>query len=285
MKLNNKYTKFLFLANILLLNACSNETPLKESQLDISKPNMTDLDKWVETNYLNSYNIRVVYKWDQNAVDQNRFLFPPTEEKVQSALEIVQKIWLQTYSTVGGADFVKKIAPREIVLVGGRNMNTNGTITLGLAEAGQRISLFETDFIDRKKREDVKRFIRTIQHEYVHILNQYKPIDEKSFSKISTAYTSNWYAISDAAAREKGFISAYAQSNFMEDFAEMGASMLVDSKAEYEALINGIKSQKAKDDIRLKETLVVKYFKEAYKVDFNQLRAEAEKNTNAVIQN
>jgi substrate import-associated zinc metallohydrolase lipoprotein len=285
MKLKNQYTKFLFLANIVLFNACSNETPLKDSQLDVSNPKMTVLDKWIETNYLNTYNIRVIYRWDQNAADHNRFLFPPTEEKVQTALEIVEKIWLQTYSAVGGADFVKKTAPREIVLVGGRNLNTNGIIILGMAEAGQRISLFETDLIDRKKREHVKRFILTIQHEYVHILNQYKPFDEKSYSKISTGYTSNWYTISDEDAREKGFISAYAQSNIIEDFAEMAARMLVNSKDEYDAIINSIKSQKAKDEIKLKEGLVVKYYKEAYNIDFNLLRAEAEKNTNAVIQN
>jgi substrate import-associated zinc metallohydrolase lipoprotein len=94
------------------------------------------------------YNINVQYKWNQNLVDNNRFLAPPLQSKVQPALEIVQKIWLDSYKAIA-ADFVKTIAPREFVLVGGINLNTTGTITLGLAEGGQRITLFETDNVNR----------------------------------------------------------------------------------------------------------------------------------------
>ena len=284
MKLKTQYKKIILFSAIVLLGACSGEEALKESQLDVSIPAMSTLDKWIETNYVNTYNIKVQYKWDQNVVDNNRFLYPPIQAQVQPALEIVQKIWLESYSTIGGADFVKKIAPREFVLVGGRNLNTTGTITLGLAEGGQRITLFETDLVDKKNRDNVKRFVHTIQHEYIHILNQYKPFDEKTLSKITpTGYTSNWYATSTTVAREEGFITDYARSNINEDFAEMASTMLVNSKAEYDAIIAGITSVKAKADIKAKEAVVVKYFKDAFNIDFYKLRDEAEKNTLAVI--
>ena len=117
MKLKTQYKKIILFSAIVLLGACSGEEALKESQLDVSIPAMSTLDKWIETNYVNTYNIKVQYKWDQNVVDNNRFLYPPIQAQVQPALEIVQKIWLQSYSTIGGADFVKKIAPREFVLV------------------------------------------------------------------------------------------------------------------------------------------------------------------------
>jgi substrate import-associated zinc metallohydrolase lipoprotein len=284
MKLKTQYKKIILFSAIVLLGACSGEEALKESQLDVSTPAMSTLDKWIETNYVNTYNIKVQYKWDQNVVDNNRFLYPPIQAQVQPALEIVQKIWLESYSTIGGADFVKKIAPREFVLVGGRNLNTTGTITLGLAEGGQRITLFETDLVDKKNRDNVKRFVHTIQHEYIHILNQYKPFDEKTLSKITpTGYTSNWYATSTTVAREEGFITDYARSNINEDFAEMASTMLVNSKAEYDAILAGITSVKAKADIKAKEAVVVKYFKDAYNIDFYKLRDQAEKNTLAVI--
>lgn len=284
MKLKTQYKKIILFSAIVLLGACSGEEALKESQLDVSTPAMSTLDKWIETNYVNTYNIKVQYKWDQNVVDNNRFLYPPIQAQVQPALEIVQKIWLQSYSTIGGADFVKKIAPREFVLVGGRNLNTTGTITLGLAEGGQRITLFETDLVDKKNRDNVKRFVHTIQHEYIHILNQYKPFDEKTLSKITpTGYTSNWYATSTTVAREEGFITDYARSNINEDFAEMASTMLVNSKAEYDAILAGITSVKAKADIKAKEAVIVKYFKDAYNIDFYKLRDQAEKNTLAVI--
>jgi substrate import-associated zinc metallohydrolase lipoprotein len=284
MKLKTQYKKIILLLAIVLLGACSGEEALKESQLDLSTPQMTDLDRWIETNYVNVYNIAVQYKWNQNVVDNNRFLFPPLQTKVQPALEIVQKIWLESYSTIGGADFVKKIAPREFVLVGGRNLNTTGTITLGLAEGGQRITLFETDKVDKTNRVIVKRFIQTIQHEYIHILNQYKPFDEDGLSKITpTGYTSNWYATSTAVAREEGFITDYARANINEDFAEMAATMLTNSKVEYEAILNSIVSDDAYYAIKAKEAIVVKYFKDAFNIDFYELRDEAEKNTNTVI--
>jgi substrate import-associated zinc metallohydrolase lipoprotein len=284
MKLKTQYKKIILFSAIVLLSACSGEEALKESQLDVSIPAMSTLDKWIETNYVNTYNIKVQYKWDQNVVDNNRFLYPPIQGQVQPALEIVQKIWLESYATVGGADFVKKIAPREFVLVGGRNLNTTGTITLGLAEGGQRITLFETDLVNKRNRDNVKRFVHTIQHEYIHILNQYKPFDEKTLSKITpNGYTSNWYATSTAVAREEGFITDYARSNINEDFAEMASTLLVNSKTEYDAIIAGITSAKAKADIKAKEAVVVKYFKDAFNIDFYKLRDAAEKNTFAVI--
>lgn len=284
MKKLNFYKKIVVLSSVIFLGACANDEPLKDSILDVSTPSKTALDNWIDTNYLIPYNINVQYKWNQNLVDNNRFLAPPLQSKVQPALEIVQKIWLDSYKAIAGANFVKTIAPREFVLVGGINLNTTGTITLGLAEGGQRITLFETDNVNKKDRANVKRFVQTIQHEYIHILNQTRPFDEKTLAKITpTGYTSNWYATSTSVAREEGFITDYARSNINEDFAEMSATMLVNSKAEYAAIIAGITNQTAVANIRLKEAVVVKYYKDAFGIDFYKLRDEAEKNTTAVI--
>lgn len=282
-----KYNKIAGLCLLIItLVSCSHEDQPTESQLDYTQPTKTVLDNWITTNYLNPYNINVQYKWNQNTVDNNRFLFPPTVEKVQPALEIVQQIWLNSYKVIGGDDFVKKIAPREIVLIGGVNLNTVGTRTLGLAEGGQRVTLFETDYIDKTDRAVIKEFIHTIQHEYIHILNQNKPYDEKAWALISpVGYTSSWHLYTVAASNEIGFITNYARSNINEDFAEQASVMLISSKAEYAAILAGIKNPTAVAQIRAKEALVVKYFKEAFDMDFYALRDEAEKNTNAVINN
>jgi substrate import-associated zinc metallohydrolase lipoprotein len=284
MKLIQHYKKVLLMATLVVLSSCSSEENLTASILDTTKPQQSDLDVWIEKNYLTPYNIEVLYKWNQNTVDGNSYLYPPTQSQITPALEIVQRIWLNTYTTVGGTDFVKVIAPRQLVLVGGESLNNNGTKTLGEAEGGQRITLFETDYVDKTDRKSVKQFIHTIQHEYIHILNQHKPFDEKSFAKITpSGYTANWNDTTNPEANEEGFITAYAKSNIIEDFAEMASMMLVNSEAEYEAIIAGIVSPKAKSDIRAKEALVIKYFKEAFNMDFYKLRAEAEKNTADVI--
>ena len=286
MKILNKYKKLALLSAVVLLGSCAGDEPLKDSQLDLSTPPKTALDNWIDTNYLLPYNINVQYKWNPNAVDNNRFLYQPIQAKVQPVLEIVQKIWLESYKAVAGPNFVKNIAPREFVLVGGVNLNTTGTITLGLAEGGKRITFFETDNVDKKNRANIKRFLRTIQHEYIHILNQTKPFDEKSMATITpTGYSSAWYNTSDAVALEEGFLTAYAKSNINEDFAETAATILVSSKAEYAAILAAIVSPVARASIKSKEAIVVKYYKDAFNIDLYKLRDEAEKNTNDVINN
>lgn len=286
MKLFNKYRVFIFSIVVLILASCSHEDQPTESQLNFTQPVRTDLDNWIVTNYTNPYNIDVRYQWNQNTVDNTRYLFPPTVDKVKPALEIVKKIWLDSYSTVAGADFVKKIAPREFVLVGGVNLNSTGTITLGLAEGGQRISLFQVDYIDKNSRPDVSEFIHTIQHEYVHILNQTKPFDQQAWAKITpSGYTSSWYVETDRDSRELGFITSYARLNIFEDFAETAAIILLSSKAEYDAIQAGITSAAGKDAIKKKEALVVKYYRDAFNIDFYALRDEAQKNTDTVINN
>ncbi len=280
-----KYNKIaiLFLTLVTLIS-CSNNDQVEESQLDYTQPPKTALDNWIGINYLNPYNINVQYKWNQNTVDNSRYLFPPLIEKVQPALEIVQKIWLDSYNAIGGTDFVKKIAPREIVMVGGVNLNSVGTRTLGLAEGGQRVTLFETDYIDKTNRANIQEFIHTIQHEYIHILNQNKPFDEKAWAVITpVGYTADWYNYEIPESNEIGFITSYARSNINEDFAETASMILVYSKAEYAAFLNNIVSDSAYFALIAKEALVVKYFKDAFDMDFYALRDEAEKNTNAVI--
>lgn len=284
MKIVKQYTMAFLAIAAIAFSGCTHEDQPEGSQLDVINPPPSTLDNWIKDNYLYPYNINVQYKWNHNTVDYNRYLYPPQEDKVQSVLEIIQEIWLNSYTTVAGPDFVKNIAPREIVMVGGMNLDLTGTITLGLAEGGQRVTLFETDNVDKTDKENVKRFIHTIQHEYIHILNQHKPYDEKAMAKITpSGYTANWYATSDQDANEEGFITAYAKSNINEDFAEMAAIMLINSEDEYEAILAGIHSETAVAAIREKEAIIVKYFKREFNLDFYALRDEAEKNTKTVL--
>ncbi|EJL63355.1 zinc-binding metallopeptidase [Flavobacterium sp. CF136] len=286
MKILKQYRTLLFVAGILTFAACANDDQLGESQLDYTQPEKTALDNWIATNYLNPYNINAQYRWNQNTVDNSRFLFPPMVESVQPALEVVKQIWLDSYTTVGGYDFVKKIAPREIVLVGGVNSNSNGTRTLGIADSGQRITLFEVDYLDTNNRANVTEFIHTIQHEYVHILNQNKPFDEQAWQKISPGdYTGTWHLEVLQNSRNLGFVTNYARNNIIEDFAETASTILTSSKAEYAAILNSITNPIGKAKLQQKEAMVVQYYKDAFNIDFYALRDEAEKNTTIVVNN
>ncbi|WP_166922175.1 substrate import-associated zinc metallohydrolase lipoprotein [Flavobacterium poyangense] len=284
MKLLKIYKLVVLSLMILIFHSCSHEDKPTDSRLDYTQPVKTDLDKWIAENFTSPYNISAYYEWNQNMVDNSRYLFPPTVDKVKPALEIVKKIWVDSYTTVGGVNFVKKIAPREFVLVGGVNLNSTGTQTLGLAEGGQRISLFKVDKLDNKNRKDVTQFIHTLQHEYVHILNQQKPFNEQAWSKITpSGYTTSWYAEKEADSRNLGFITSYARLNIHEDFAETAAAILTYSKSEYETIVNNIKDPKGKAAVKEKEALVVQYYKEVFNIDFYALRDEAQKNTDTVV--
>jgi len=286
MKIVKIYRAIILVTGILSFVACAHEEPLSESQLDYTQPVETVLDNWIEVNYLKPYNINAQYKWNQNTVDNNRFLFPPMVDKVQPALDVVKKIWLDSYTTVGGIDFVKKVCPREIVLVGGVNSNTNGTRTLGIADSGQRITLFEVDYLNTKNRENVTEFIHTIQHEYVHILNQNKPFDQQAWQKISPAdYTGTWHLEDLEDSRNLGFITNYARNNVIEDFAETASTILTTSKAEYAAILASIADPNGRAKLKQKEAIVVQYYKDAFNMDFYALRDIAEINTNNVVNN
>lgn len=286
MKILKKYSGIVLFAVILFLGACAQEEPLTESQLDYSEPEKTELDNWIETNFLDPYNINAQYKWNQNTVDNTRFLFPPMVTKVQPALDVVKQIWLDSYTAVGGSDFVKIICPREIVLVGGVNSNSNGTRTLGIADSGQRITLFEVDYLNTKNRANVTEFIHTIQHEYVHILNQNKSFDKQAWQKISPGdYTGTWHLENLTVSRNLGFVTNYARNNVTEDFAETASTILTSSKAEYAALLATITDPNGKAKLKQKEAIVVQYYKDAFNIDFYALRDAAEINTNKVINN
>lgn len=282
----NKYLVYFggaALAIGALFASCEKEDKLGESVLNVTPGEKSDLDRWLDTEFRDAYNIRVFYRWDPYKVDLERYLNPPSEEKVRPALEVVKGIWIDTYTKVAGEFFIKKIAPREIVLVGSRNMNTNGTVTLGMAEQGYRITLFDVDILKLDNREAVKQYIHTIQHEYVHILNQTTNFDVEGYTKITGGdYRADWNGVSDAEALRKGFISSYSMKDAKEDFAEQASWMLRDIQ-EYETRVNNV-SAEGRAKIRQKEAIVVEYYKTAFGIDFYELCRVAREKTYEIVE-
>ena len=278
-------TKIYFLIGwLIFMTACQKEETITKSLLDTNKPQLNNLDSWLENNFTTPYNIEVLYRWNENKTKLERYLHPPKLERVQPTMEAIKKIWLDSYKEVAGENFVKKIAPRELLLIGGRNLNPSGTITLGVAENGLRITFFNVDIVNLKDRTSLIEFIETIQHEYVHILNQNIPFDEESYQKITpSGYTGEWFNETTADSRELGYITNYARSNEIEDFAEMVTAMLSNTKAEYDAIINGISSSTAKANLRKKETFVVTYFKRNFAIDLYELQKVVADKTTEVL--
>lgn len=276
---------FSLIVSGLLLAACGSDDDLSAgSNLDTTPAEFNALDTWIGDNFVTPYNIEVIYRWSESLVEQDRYLYPPLADSVQPALNVVRKLWIEPYTAVGGAGFVERIAPRQIVLVGGRNVNPSGTITLGLAEAGKRITLFEIDLLDKAERAEIDQFIHTIQHEYVHILNQTKPFDEEAYGTISPeGYTAQWFNETTANSRKLGFITSYARASEIEDFAEMASTMLNMSRPEWDTLVTRI-GDIGTERLRRKERIVVDYYKNAYDIDLYVLQDSVYRATMRLIE-
>ena len=286
MKAMKKYIKItLVCVAVLCFMSCSNGSDsVGESEIDTNPPILNRLDVWLRSSFVAPYNIEIRYKWDINDTDIDRFLHPPFESSVRPVANALQKAWIEPYTAVGGEDFIKKIAPRQFTFVGSFNFNPNSpTITLGIAEAGTRITLFNIDFLDFKDINSIKQPLKTVQHEYGHILNQNIPFDV-AYGQINPEdYSAQWFNRTDAEARELGYITAYGSSQEGEDFVEMISEMLTNSREEYNAIVNSISSDRARSIIRQKENLVAEYYRTNFGIDIYELQDLIDKATKDLV--
>jgi substrate import-associated zinc metallohydrolase lipoprotein len=234
------------------------------------------IDTWLEQTFTKPYNIEVKYRWDPYEIPLNKTLVPPLVEKVQPTMEAVKAIWIDPYEAEAGSDFIKKFCPKQYVLVGSLNWNNNGTVVLGTAEGGRKVTLYEINDFSKKNVAGVKRMLHTIHHEFGHILHQ-NILYPLPFKQITPGtYTSNWYNVSDAEALALGYITPYSMSGPDEDFVEILATMLVEGKTGFDAMVNKNPSAVAKAALRQKEQIVVDYLKKTYNIDFKSLQTRTQ---------
>lgn len=275
MKLTNRIILILLLI-AAFSTSCKKEEDLGSSNIIVVTPDRQGLDKWIYDNYVTPLNIEVKYKWDDSELDLDKKLVPPLESQVQPYLDVVKKVWIDPYTDakiVPDQTFLKRLSPKQLVLVGSLNYNTDGTVTLGTAEGGRKIVLYEVNTFNKANKEQVVRMLHTMQHEFGHILHQNKmyPTD---FKKITPKYTATWTNYSLETAYKDGYISQYARSNPDEDFVEMIAALLTMSSTEYNTLLTNIESAypDGADKIRQKEKYVANYYKDKYNIDIYALQ-------------
>ncbi|RAJ08580.1 substrate import-associated zinc metallohydrolase lipoprotein [Chitinophaga skermanii] len=229
------------------------------------------IDTFIINEYIIPYNISVKFRWDPFEVPTNKFLVPVKEDVVIPVMTIVKQIWINPYEQMLGKGFIQKYAPKQYVLVGSANYNNDGTIVLGEAEGGRKITLYQLNKFDRKNVPFVKQMLHTIHHEFAHILHQ-TILYQREYKQITPGgYTATWYNTSNAQALALGFITPYARSNSDEDFVEMISTMLVEGKAGFDAIVNA-QTPAARDLLRRKEALVSAYMLDKWKVDIYELQ-------------
>lgn len=276
-----KRTFYKLIAIVLLfaIYSCKKEENL---EVDLNKFNVDNyvkgpIDNWLLTNLEQPYNIQTSYRFERNLTDVDRDLSPVDLEKVEPMMNAVLQTFLLPYEKVAGKTFIKTYTPKQFVLYGSPSYNSNGSITLGSADAGRTVILYEVNGLDFNNSTDVKRKIRTIHHEFTHILNQ-NIVIPAAFEQISKAeYTANWTGSvnSAAVAKDLGFISRYSRSSYREDFAEMSAHLLVEGQVFFENYLAS-SNEEAAAKLREKEKMVYSYFKDHYNIDFKALQNEVQ---------
>jgi substrate import-associated zinc metallohydrolase lipoprotein len=266
-----KKTFAILIIPAIILSSCNQQDAVLNVDYLQYKTKPTEIDSWISENYVDPFNIEVKYKWDPYELALNKVLVPPKEEMVIPVMDMVKKTWINPYVNVAGADFMKIHAPKQFVLVGSPQYNNDGTIVLGEAESGRKVTLFLVNYFVRTDKPAVKQMLHTIHHEFAHILHQ-TVLYPREFKQITSfGYTATWYNTSDQSALDLGFITPYARAGADEDFVEMISTMLVEGKTAWKEKLNNASPQ-GKAYLKQKEQVVVAYFKESWGIDFYNLQ-------------
>jgi len=271
-----RYLVFTFLiAGSILFNSCSKKeedltTPI--AGLGGVRYQKSPLDIEIYETYTKPYNIEVVYRWDAGLMGFTTVLVPADENRVLPVMNILKKGWIEPFEEIVGSDFVKRYVPKQYVLIGSYAYTSSGNIVLGSADQGLKVNMYGINQINLKSMDGVRQVLGTVHHELAHVLHQniMYPAD---FELVCAGdYDSNGLNISQAVARSLGFTGGYGMTSPNEDFATLVSTMLNNSKAEFDAIINSIPEELGRTRLREKENIVVTYFLQAWNIDFWELQ-------------
>jgi substrate import-associated zinc metallohydrolase lipoprotein len=198
------------------------------------------LDSFLYENYLKKYNLEFIYKMRTEGTDLNYNLVPATYSNAKKMAVLTKYLWFDVYDSVVSPYFLKENGMRMIQLIGSPAYNpANGTIILGLAEGGIKISLFRVNDLNTGDVPEMNEYyFKTMHHEFAHILHQTKTYPKK-FRLISyqNYMTFGWENRNDSVAASLGFVSPYAGSEVREDFVEVIANYIVKTDADWATIL------------------------------------------------
>ncbi len=299
---------FLFIALPLIcavFSACGEDDLSSDSVIKEEVNEPTEFDNWLEENYRAPYNIRFLYRYEDIESDMSYDLVPAEEIYSRIIAKMIRYLWLDPYTEVTDIHFMREYSPRLIQVIGSGAYNANGTVQLGTAEGGLKITLYVGNWLETNplgngspmieinynngtdesdgytvrllSKDDVNfYYLHTIHHEFAHILNQHKAYTT-DFNTVSKGdYSAQWNSLSDAEAAEKGFISAYASSAPGEDFVEVFAYYVTLSDEEWNDRLEGAGTEGA-GRITRKLAIVKDYMMKEWGMDVDRLRQELDR--------
>ena len=240
----------------------------------------TPLDAWLYDNFVTPYNIEFAYRYQDMESDMVYNLTPASYEKSVQMAKLVRHLCLQSYDEVTGSqEFIRNYFPKMIYLVGSPAYNNNGSVVLGTAEGGTKITLYAVNRMDPTDVNLLNEwYFKTIHHEFAHILHQTKPystdFDQITGTSESSRYVGNdcWdvYA-TESAALKAGFISRYAATSADEDFVELISIYVTNTASTWSSMLSTAGST-GRSMIESKFEIAYKYMQNEWNIDLDQLR-------------
>ncbi len=301
------------------LASCSDDDLSSKSVIQMTELEQTELDKWLERNYVTPYNIVMKYRYEYNETDQYYYTVPPRYEDAITMAHIVKYSCIEAYNEVRGVDFTRRYFPKQFYLEGEWHWLANGSgKVLGEAEGGKKIFLMGLNYInDYMGSVDMLNefYLKTIHHEFSHILHQ--TVDfPVSFKQVTpSGYVSDKWMDSpyDVGYLQRGFISAYSQQSAIEDFAETLSTYLTVTaeqwedylaEAAYEIKLDTVYNSNGqpqtdlygnvqtterksptpgRDNIESKLDIVRTYMNDTWQIDIDQLRQSILRRENDIV--
>src|SRR5690349_19913852 len=170
--MKRRYLVLFCIAFMGTLSSCYDEQVI--SKPVIVYPASTDpIDIYIQDNFIDKYGVAVRYKYVDRYVDPTKKVTPPRRSAVIPMLDFLTDYWINPWIEVpNGKRFFQNYVPAEMVFIGSTIFNGDGTVTLGTADAGARITLTEVNDVDPQNLQWVLRQLGTIYHEFAHIVHQ-----------------------------------------------------------------------------------------------------------------
>jgi len=275
-------------------SSCEEDKLNDESIFDTTSPIRNEFDNWLLENYINPYNIEFKYKMEDIENPPQYYLTPAEIEKSIALAKIIKHVWLESYDEIGGEMFTKQFVPRVLHLIGSPAYENNGTMVLGTAEGGLKVTLYmvnqiNVDNIDMGILNYY--YLKTMHHEFGHILHQTKNYDP-GFQRISEGnyVGGNWYlqeqSIGLSGVVSMGFITPYSMNLPDDDFVELLSVYLTDSPYSWEYIMNqpkDIVSAEGKAILNQKLNILKNYMQDSWDIDLDELRAVVQRRTAEVM--
>lgn len=283
----------VMILGVLCAWSCERDKLEEESVIKDSTVEQNDFDKWLEVNFLKPYNIEFLYRYELNESEMGYYTVPADVASAVISAHLVKYLCIDTYDEIAGVSFTRSYFPKMFFLIGTWEYKNNGSIVLGTAEAGKKIMLsginFLPDLIENSSgaalEEDLNHYyIKTIHHEFTHILNQTKAFSDAFKLITSTTYVADACFDTDEYWRGRGYITAYSQAEPREDFAELLSEYVTHNAAWWDDQLAAASSETAKvretdpsaEDgatlIKSKIDIVRDYMQTSWGIDIDKLR-------------